>query len=95
MLQEYLYMDRTRIRSYAEQIGAAMATDKRPQWTVGLALSGPSVEGQQTASVRSASDHEMITAIIDYPRKNQLLLPAPPRLTPKPTAQKRDSCWKR
>lgn len=74
MLEEYLYIDRIRVRSYAEQIGAAMTTDKRPQWKVGLALTGPSVEGQQTASVRSASDHEMITAIIDYLRKTHLLL---------------------
>jgi hypothetical protein len=74
VLEEYLYIDRTRIRSYAEQIGAAMTTDKLPQWKVGLALTGPSVEGQQTASVRSASDHEMITAVVDYLRKNHLLL---------------------
>src|SRR4029077_4682020 len=74
MLEEYLYIDRTRIRSYAEQIGAALTTDKRPQWKVGLALTGPSVEGQQSVSVRAANDHEMITGIIAYLQKDNILL---------------------
>lgn len=78
MIEEYLYIDRTRVRSYAEQIGAAMTTEKRPQWKVGLALTGPSVEGQQTDSVRSANDHEMVAAIINYLQKNHLLLLARP-----------------
>lgn len=73
MLEEYLYIDRTRIRSYAEQIGAAVVTNKRPQWKVGLSLTGPLVEGQQTATPRPATDHEMITAIIEYLKKEELL----------------------
>jgi hypothetical protein len=74
LLEDYLYIDRARVRSYAEQIGAAVATDKRPQWKVGLALTGPSVEGEQSATVRPANDFEMITAIVASLKKEDQLL---------------------
>ena len=74
MLEEYLFVDRARVLNYAEQIGAAMSTEKRPQWKVGLSLTGPSVEGQQTASARAATNHEMITALVDYLKKDESLL---------------------
>jgi hypothetical protein len=69
MLREYLYIDRSRLKSYAEQIGATMATEKRPQWKVVLGLTGPSVEGQQAATSRAANDHELIESVTSHLHK--------------------------
>lgn len=66
MLKEYVFIDRLKLKSYAEQIGASMATEKRPQWKVALGLAGPSVEGQQTATARPANDHELIQSVTEH-----------------------------
>jgi hypothetical protein len=74
MLEEYLYLDRIRLRSYAEQIGSSTAIDKKPTWKVGLSLAGPSVAGEQSSSSRPANDHEMVKGVLAYLKKNKLLL---------------------
>jgi hypothetical protein len=78
MLEEYLYIDRVRVRSYAEQIGAATTAGTQPRWKVGLAWTGPSAGDPEPVGSRSATDHEMIMAIVDYLRTQNLLLTARP-----------------
>jgi hypothetical protein len=69
MLLEYLYIDRPRLTSYAEQISATMSSVKRPQWKVALGLAGPTVELQQTATARAANDHELIQSVTRHLQK--------------------------
>lgn len=69
MLLEYLYIDRPRLKSYAEQIRATMSFVKRPQWKVGLGMAGPTVELQQAATARVANDHEVIQSVTRHLRK--------------------------
>lgn len=70
MLLDYLYIDRPRLTSYAEQIRATMSSTKQPQWKVALGLAGPSVEVQQTATARAANDHELIQSVTRHLKKS-------------------------
>jgi hypothetical protein len=69
MLVEYLYIDRARLTSYAEQIGATMSRVKQPQWKVALGLAGPSAEYQQAATARAANDYELIQSVTRHLQK--------------------------
>jgi hypothetical protein len=69
MLVEYLYIDRPRLTSYAEQIGATMSRMKQPQWKVALGLAGPSAEYQQAATARVANDYELIQSVTRHLQK--------------------------
>ncbi|NYF52229.1 hypothetical protein [Tunturiibacter gelidoferens] len=78
-LTEYLYLDKSRIRSYAEQIGATLSSDKRPEWKVGLSLTGPSVEGKQSETVRPTTDPEMVDALVAHLTEHGSLLLSRPK----------------
>jgi hypothetical protein len=69
MLLDYLYIDRPRLTSYAEQIKATMTSPKRPQWKVALGLAGPTVELQGTTTTRAANDHELIQSVTRHLQK--------------------------
>jgi hypothetical protein len=65
-LTEYIYIDRARLDSYFQQISSPLTFDKVPGWKVNLSLTGPGVEGTQTAQVRPYTDHEKFTAVLNH-----------------------------
>ncbi|MFD7447203.1 hypothetical protein [Streptomyces sp. NPDC059909] len=69
MFRDYLYIDRPRLVSYAEQIGATAAKAKNRQWRVALGLTGPVVEHQQGSAERAANDHELAESVTRHLRK--------------------------
>ncbi|MEV0093747.1 hypothetical protein [Streptomyces sp. NPDC050738] len=73
MFRDYLYIDRPRLVSYAEQIGATAAKVKNRQWRVALGLTGPVVEHQRGAAERAANDHELAESVTRHLRKKSEL----------------------
>jgi hypothetical protein len=65
-LREYLYIDRARLDSYFEQISTPVTYDKVPIWKTGIALTGPSAEGQQARFARPFTQHEKIQRVREY-----------------------------
>jgi hypothetical protein len=65
-LAEYLYIDRTRLDSYFQQLSSPTAFEKVPSWKVSLSLAGPGVEGAQSQFARPYTDHEKIKAVLDH-----------------------------
>lgn len=72
-LREYLYIDKTRVDSYVEQLGAPVAYDKVPVVKVGLSISGPKVEASQERPGRERSAHEKVMMLVNYLEKEKLL----------------------
>lgn len=65
-LRDYLYVDRTRLTSYLEQISSTTTYDKVPSVGVGLSVTGPSVSAEQPRVRRDKSDHEKVSELIAY-----------------------------
>src|ERR1700730_15004472 len=78
MLVEYLFVDTNRLRNYAEQIGAHKSSKKVPTLKVGLAITGPSVEGTQSISEQPATIHQMVQGVLNHLTASDLLLTSRP-----------------
>jgi hypothetical protein len=63
---EYLYLDQRRLDAYADQLGLALRRDKSPAWNLGIGLSGPRVGASQGTTIRPASAHQKLAALLAH-----------------------------
>jgi hypothetical protein len=71
MIDEYLYVDEKRLDYYIGQIGAPVAFDKVPRWTVSFSIAGPKVEGTQERPPRPLTIGEKINRLMDHLHTNK------------------------
>src|SRR4051794_18637223 len=66
-----LYVDESRLQSYAEQISSPVTFDKAPEYTAGIRITGPSVETRQSIHARPLTETEQINLIVSHLRKHR------------------------
>jgi hypothetical protein len=75
-IQEFIYIDRKRLRSYYEQAapGKLVKPQKASKWNFNISVTGPKAGGGEAVHFRDRTNKEMIDEVEKYMRKSGTLI---------------------